>query len=56
MEDFDRDWTDKFCVLIDRGDGNSLILRNVLERALSFLEGHMEAVGLGAGRLEALVG
>jgi hypothetical protein len=42
METFSRDWTTKSCVLIQREDGLSLIARNVLERALGFLEGHMD--------------
>lgn len=49
MESFDRDWTTGPCVLIDRGEGRPLIARNVLERALEFLEGHMHEIG-GGGR------
>lgn len=46
MESFDRDWTTGPCVLIDRGDERPLIARNVLERALAFLEGHLEDIAV----------
>lgn len=46
MESFDRDWTEEPSVLIDRGEGKPLIARNVLERALEFLEGRMEEIGV----------
>lgn len=46
MEDFDRDWTEEPCVLIQREDGKTLIARNVLERALKFLEERMSVAGI----------
>lgn len=46
MEDFDRDWTEEPCVLIQREDGKTLIARNVLERALTFLEERMSEAGI----------
>jgi hypothetical protein len=45
MEDFDRDWTEEPCVLIQRENERPLIARNVLERALKFLEENMSAAG-----------
>lgn len=42
MESVSRDWTTEPCVLIQREDGRRLIARNVLERALMFLESQLE--------------
>lgn len=47
MELFSRDWTTEPCVLIQREDGRALIARNVLERALQFLEDQLEQLTSG---------